>query len=63
MNFVSLRIITADIERLVRFYEQVTGIAVTMYTEGFGELATPACTLGGGWPSGTSPTRSAATGW
>lgn len=45
MNFVSIRIITADIERLARFYEQITGISVTMYTEDFGELKTPACTL------------------
>ena len=45
MNFVSIRIITADIQRLVRFYEQITGISVTMLTEDFGELATPSCTL------------------
>ncbi|MGO9836984.1 MAG: VOC family protein [Polyangiaceae bacterium] len=45
MNFVSIRIITADLKRLARFYEQVTGIAVKMYTEDFGELTTPACTL------------------
>jgi predicted enzyme related to lactoylglutathione lyase len=45
MNFVSIRIITADLARLARFYEQVTGIAVKMYTEDFGELTTPACTL------------------
>lgn len=45
MNFVSIRIITADIKRLVRFYEQITGISVTMYTEDFGELKTPGCTL------------------
>jgi catechol 2,3-dioxygenase-like lactoylglutathione lyase family enzyme len=45
MNFVSVRIITADLKRLARFYEQITGIAVKMYTEDFGELATPACTL------------------
>jgi predicted enzyme related to lactoylglutathione lyase len=45
MNFVSIRIITADVQRLAQFYEQVTGIAVTMYTEDFGELKTPACTL------------------
>lgn len=45
MNFVSIRIITADITRLVSFYEQITGIPVTMYTEDFGELKTPACTL------------------
>ena len=45
MNFVSIRIITADIKRLARFYEQITSISVTMYTEDFGELKTPACTL------------------
>lgn len=45
MNLASIRIITADIQRLVRFYEQITGIAVTMYTEDFGELATPRATL------------------
>jgi predicted enzyme related to lactoylglutathione lyase len=45
MNFASIRIITADIKRLARFYEQITGIAMTMYTEDFGELKTPACTL------------------
>jgi catechol 2,3-dioxygenase-like lactoylglutathione lyase family enzyme len=45
MNFVSIRIITADIQRLTHFYERITGIPVTMYTEDFGELATAACTL------------------
>lgn len=45
MNFVSIRIITADIQRLVRFYEQITGVSVQLYTPDFGELATPACTL------------------
>jgi predicted enzyme related to lactoylglutathione lyase len=45
MNFLSIRIITADIGRLVRFYEQITGVPVTMYTEDFGELVTPGCTL------------------
>lgn len=45
MKLVSIRIITADLRRLARFYEQVTGIAVKMYTEDFGELVTPAGTL------------------
>ena len=45
MNFVSIRIITADIQRLARFYEQITGFSVTMYTENFGELKTATCTL------------------
>lgn len=45
MNLVSVRVITADIQRLVRFYELITQTPVTMYTEDFGELRTPACTL------------------
>ena len=45
MNLVSIRIITADIKRLARFYEQIAGMSVTMYTEEFGELKTAACTL------------------
>lgn len=45
MKLASIRIITAEIKRLTRFYEQITGIPVTMYTEDFGELVTPGCTL------------------
>lgn len=45
MNFVSIRIITDDIRRLVGFYEAITGLALIWYTEDFAELATPACTL------------------
>jgi predicted enzyme related to lactoylglutathione lyase len=45
MNLVSIRIITADIKRLARFYEQITGTSMTMYTEDFGELKTATCTL------------------
>jgi catechol 2,3-dioxygenase-like lactoylglutathione lyase family enzyme len=45
MNFVSIRIITANINRLARFYTRITGIPVTMYTEDFGELKTASCTL------------------
>lgn len=45
MNLVSIRIITADIKRLVAFYEKVTGVTVTMYTDDFGELQTKAGTL------------------
>jgi predicted enzyme related to lactoylglutathione lyase len=45
MNFVSIRIITGDVSRLVAFYEGVTGLAAKRYTEDFAELATPACTL------------------
>ncbi|MBD2757680.1 VOC family protein [Spirosoma validum] len=45
MNFISLRIITADIMPLVRFYEQITGLSVTQYTDDFAELQTPLATL------------------
>jgi catechol 2,3-dioxygenase-like lactoylglutathione lyase family enzyme len=45
MNFVSTRIITADIKRLVRFYERITGTPLTMFTEDFAELNTPSATL------------------
>jgi len=45
MNFVSVRIITDDIKRLVPFYEQVTGLSATWFTEDFAEIATQASTL------------------
>jgi uncharacterized glyoxalase superfamily protein PhnB len=45
MNLVSMRIITNDIKRLVGFYETISGLTATWYTEDFAELATPACTL------------------
>ena len=45
MNFVSTRIITADVKRLVAFYEMATGIKLTLYTEDFAELVTGAGTL------------------
>ncbi|GLS43651.1 VOC family protein [Methylobacterium brachythecii] len=45
MNFVSIRLITDDIKRLVAFYEQATGLAATWYTDDFAEIATPSCTL------------------
>jgi catechol 2,3-dioxygenase-like lactoylglutathione lyase family enzyme len=45
MNFVSVRLITADIQRLVSFYKRVTGLAPTWYTVDFAELSTPTSTL------------------
>ena len=45
MEFVSARVITDDIKRLVKFYEDVTGLAATWYTADFAELATPGSTL------------------
>jgi predicted enzyme related to lactoylglutathione lyase len=45
MDFVSIRIITDQIKPLVQFYENVTGLAATWYTEDFAELAMPSGTL------------------
>ena len=45
MNFVSIRIITGDIKRLVRFYERATGVPATWSTADFAEIATPRATL------------------
>jgi len=45
MNLASIRIITADINRLVQFYEQVTNITANWYTPDFAELKTPSGTL------------------
>jgi predicted enzyme related to lactoylglutathione lyase len=45
MDFVSTRVITDDIKRLVGFYQNITGIAPKWYTEDFAELVTPSCTL------------------
>ena len=45
MNFVSIRLITTDVDRLVNFYERVTGLQATRYTVDFAELQTPSCTL------------------
>ena len=45
MNLVSMRVITNDIKRLVGFYENITGLSATWFTEDFAELPTPACAL------------------
>ena len=45
MNFVSLRIISDDIKRLVGFYECVTGLSARWSTEDFAEIFTPSCVL------------------
>ena len=45
MNLVSLRVITDDIKRLVGFYEHITGLPLTWYTDDFAELTTASCTL------------------
>jgi predicted enzyme related to lactoylglutathione lyase len=45
MEFVSIRIITADVARLVAFYEQVTDTTATWGNEHFAELSTASGTL------------------
>lgn len=45
MNFVSTRIITADIARLVAFYELVTGVSAAWANELFAEIQTGVGTL------------------
>ena len=45
MNLVSIRIITADVNKLVKFYEHVTGIPAIQYTDDFAELQTKSATL------------------
>ena len=45
MEFVSIRIITDDVARLVAFYEQVTGATATWGNENFAELPTASGTL------------------
>ncbi|GLX19661.1 MULTISPECIES: VOC family protein [Streptomyces] len=45
MDFVSIRIITSDIARLVAFYERATGVRADWSTEDFAELRTAGATL------------------
>ncbi|MGW2089108.1 VOC family protein [Streptomyces sp. NPDC001880] len=45
MDFVSIRIITSDVARLVKFYERATGTRATWATEDFAELKTAGATL------------------
>ncbi|MFJ3666998.1 VOC family protein [Streptomyces sp. NPDC090106] len=45
MEFVSIRIITGDVARLVAFYERATGAVAAWATEDFAELRTAGATL------------------
>ena len=45
MDFVSIRIITGDVARLVDFYERATGVRASWSTEDFAELRTASATL------------------
>ena len=45
MDMLSVRLITQDVDRLVAFYEALSGRAARRFTPDFAELATPSCTL------------------
>ncbi|MDR4954607.1 VOC family protein [Chryseobacterium sp. ES2] len=45
MKLTSLRIISKDIKAAAAFYEQISGITATWYTEDFAELATDSITI------------------
>jgi catechol 2,3-dioxygenase-like lactoylglutathione lyase family enzyme len=45
MNFVSIRIITSDVTRLVDFYERATGVPARWSTPDFAELRTASATI------------------
>ncbi len=45
MDLVSIRMITDDLERVIQFYEQVTGVEAVRYTPVFAELIMPSFTL------------------
>ncbi|MFG1922891.1 VOC family protein [Cryptosporangium sp. NPDC048952] len=45
MNFVSIRIITADVARLVGFYEKTTGVPADWATPEFASITTRGLTL------------------
>jgi catechol 2,3-dioxygenase-like lactoylglutathione lyase family enzyme len=45
MQFVSIRVITGDVDRMVEFYERVTGGTAKRYTDDFAEIRTAGGTL------------------
>ncbi len=45
MNLISIRIITAEVKKLVEFYEHVTGISAIQFTDDFAELQGENATL------------------
>lgn len=45
MDIISIRIITADVKKLVSFYEKITGLSAIHYTPDFAELKTELATL------------------
>ena len=51
MDFVSVRVITQDVERLASFWERVTGLPVSRPVPVFAELRTPTGTIAIGAPA------------
>ena len=51
MEFVSVRVITDDVERLAAFWERVTSLPATRPAPVFAELRTPAGTIAMGAPA------------
>src|SRR5271154_3834782 len=51
MDFVSVRVITHDVERLATFWEQLTGLPATRPVPVFAELRTPTGTIAIGAPA------------
>jgi catechol 2,3-dioxygenase-like lactoylglutathione lyase family enzyme len=45
VDLVSVRMITDDLDRVIQFYEQVTGVDAVRYTPVFAELIMPSFTL------------------
>lgn len=45
MNLLSIRIITNNLDELVKFYEQITGLPIVKHTPDFGELKTKNATI------------------
>jgi predicted enzyme related to lactoylglutathione lyase len=45
VNFASVRIITDDVDRLVKFYEKVMGVSAERPVPVFAEFIVPSCTL------------------
>jgi len=45
MNLISVRLITADVEKLMNFYGQITGYEPVLYTPDFAEVQTKNATL------------------
>lgn len=60
MDFVSVRVITDDVERLATFWQEVTGLPVARPVPVFAELRTPAGTIAIGAPVTTSMLGAAA---